>query len=185
MDHYVVERMDTSTGRWVPVGTTKTPNMDVTGLNEGKDYMFRVKAVNSEGESEPLETEGSITAKNPYDEPDRPGKPTVSDWDKNYADLKWTAPVSDGGSPITSYVIEKKDELSTKWQKGVEVIGDKCEVRVPDLIEGLKYQFRVVAVNKAGTSKPSEPSDTITAKSRRLPPKIDRTNMKKIGRAHV
>lgn len=76
IDHYLVERMDTSTGRWVPVGTTKSPNMDVTGLNEGKDYMFRVKAVNSEGESEPLETDTATTAKNPYQEPDRPGKPS-------------------------------------------------------------------------------------------------------------
>lgn len=58
--------MDTETGRWVPVCTTKDPECDVTGLNEGKDYMFRVKAVNSEGESEPLVTEGATTAKNPF-----------------------------------------------------------------------------------------------------------------------
>lgn len=38
------------------------------GLTEGKDYMFRVKAVNSEGESEPLETETPTKAKNPYGE---------------------------------------------------------------------------------------------------------------------
>ena len=43
IDHYVVERMDTASGRWIPVGTTKTPSMDVTGLNEGKEYQFRVK----------------------------------------------------------------------------------------------------------------------------------------------
>lgn len=66
VDHYVVERMDTETGRWVPVTTSKTPEADVTGLNEGKDYLFRVKAVNAEGESEPLETDIAVTAKNPY-----------------------------------------------------------------------------------------------------------------------
>lgn len=38
------------------------------GLIEGKDYMFRVRAVNSEGESEPLETDTSTKAKNPYGE---------------------------------------------------------------------------------------------------------------------
>lgn len=54
---------------------------------------------------------------------------------------------------MTSYIIEKKDEYSTKWQKAVEIIGDKCEGRVPDLIEGMKYQFRVKAVNKAGASE--------------------------------
>lgn len=66
VDHYVIERMDVDTGRWVPCGTSKTPEADVSGLNEGKDYQFRVKAVNSEGESEPLETSIPTTAKNPY-----------------------------------------------------------------------------------------------------------------------
>lgn len=66
VDHYVIERMDVDSGRWVPCGTSKTPEADVSGLNEGKDYQFRVKAVNSEGESEPLETSIPTTAKNPY-----------------------------------------------------------------------------------------------------------------------
>ena len=56
--------------------------------------------------------------------------------------------------------------FSSKWQKAVEVIGNKCEAKVPDLVEGMKYQFRVRAVNKGGSSKPSEPSDTILAKDR-------------------
>lgn len=66
VDHYVIERMDVDTGRWVPCGTSKVPEADVSGLNEGKDYQFRVKAVNSEGESDPLETTIPTTAKNPY-----------------------------------------------------------------------------------------------------------------------
>lgn len=40
--------------------------MEVTGLTPGKDYKFRVRAINKEGESDPLETDGSITAKNPF-----------------------------------------------------------------------------------------------------------------------
>lgn len=65
---YVLEKMDKATGRWVPCGrvgpdATQAP---VTGLTEGHDYMFRVKALNDEGESEPLETDAAIRAKNPY-----------------------------------------------------------------------------------------------------------------------
>lgn len=175
---YVVERMDTDTGRWVPVCTTKAPEADVTGLTEGKDYQFRVKAVNAEGESEPLVTDTSTTAKNPYTEPDSPGKPDLKDWGKNHADLKWSAPKNDGGAPVTAYIIEKKDPLSNKWQKAIEMPGDKTEAKVPDLVEGQKYQFRVKAVNKGGQSKPSPPSDTITAKDRFVPPRIDRTTLK-------
>jgi predicted phage tail protein len=175
---YVVERMDVESGRWIPVTTTKTPEADVTGLNEGKDYLFRVKAINSEGESEPLETEVPITAKNPYTEPDTPGKPEIKDWSKNHADLKWTPPKEDGGAPVEKYIIEKKDPVTGKWQKALEVPGNKTDAKVPDLQEGQKYQFRVKAVNKGGESKPSPPSDTITAKDRFVPPKIDRTSLR-------
>lgn len=175
---YLVERMDTDTGRWVPVTTTKTPECDVTGLNEGKDYQFRVKALNSEGESEPLVTDEPTTAKNPYTEPDAPGKPDIKDWDRKSADLKWAAPKNDGGAPIEKYIIEKKDPASSKWVKAAEVPGNKTEAKVPDLIEGQKYQFRVKAVNKGGESKPSQASDTILAKDRFVPPKIDRTNLR-------
>ena len=61
---YVVEKLDK--GRWVQVGRCKDPEMDVSGLQEGKEYSFRVRAVNEEGESEPLETDRPIVAKNPF-----------------------------------------------------------------------------------------------------------------------
>lgn len=32
VDHYVVERMDTETGRWVPVTTSKLPEADVSSM---------------------------------------------------------------------------------------------------------------------------------------------------------
>lgn len=38
----------------------------VTGLTPDKEYKFRVTAVNAEGESDPLQTEESIIAKNPF-----------------------------------------------------------------------------------------------------------------------
>lgn len=40
--------------------------MKVTKLNPGHEYKFRVKAVNRQGQSEPLTTLHSIVAKNPY-----------------------------------------------------------------------------------------------------------------------
>ncbi|GBN20312.1 Twitchin, partial [Araneus ventricosus] len=169
---YVVEKMDTDTGRWIPVTTTKDPEAEISGLIPGKEYKFRVKAVNPEGESEPLETSTGTVAKNPFNEPGKPGKPTAHDWAKHYADLMWKPPESDGGAPITSYIIEKKDKYSTKWQKATETIGDKCEARVSDLIEGMEYNFRVRAVNKAGPSEPSDPSSPVTAKPRFLAPQI-------------
>lgn len=65
---YVVEKLNKATGRWVPVGKTDDTEMEIKGLQEGEEYEFRVKAVNEEGESEPLKTDHSIVAKNPYGE---------------------------------------------------------------------------------------------------------------------
>lgn len=178
IEHYVVERMDVDTGRWVPVCTTKLPEAEVPGLTEGKEYQFRVKAVNAEGESEPLVTETGTIAKNPYDAPDAPGKPDLKDWARDHAIITWKAPESDGGAPITGYIIEKKDNNTTKWTKALETKTPDCKAKIPDLVEGLKYQFRIKAVNKAGQSKPSQPSDTMLAKDRFAAPKIDRTNLK-------
>lgn len=58
--------MDEATGRWVPVGKCKGTKFDVPNLQKGHKYHFRVKAVNKEGVSEPLQTEKAILAKNPF-----------------------------------------------------------------------------------------------------------------------
>ena len=65
---YVIEKMDTDTGRWVPAGEVDADadSFTASGLTPKKKYKFRVKAVNKEGESEALETEDSIMARNPY-----------------------------------------------------------------------------------------------------------------------
>lgn len=69
--------MDMETGKWVRVGKIAAdvpgspgfgdkPETVVSGLNPNSEYKFRVKAVNDEGDSEPLTTTKSIVAKNPY-----------------------------------------------------------------------------------------------------------------------
>lgn len=63
---YLVEKYDPDTGIWLPVGKTMGTDMKVDGLTPGHEYKFRVKAINSEGESEPLETYGSIIARDPF-----------------------------------------------------------------------------------------------------------------------
>ena len=67
---YEIEKLDTSTGKWVRVGKVhgdrNPPTYNVTGLEPGKSYQFRVTAVNDEGDSEPLITTHAIVAKDPY-----------------------------------------------------------------------------------------------------------------------
>lgn len=68
IDHYVVEKLDEATGRWVPAGETSGPqtNLAVTGLTPNHKYKFRVRAVNKQGKSEPLASDKYIEAKNPF-----------------------------------------------------------------------------------------------------------------------
>lgn len=107
---YEVERLDTKDGIWVPCGKSKNTSFEVENLIKDRYYQFRVKAVNSEGSSEPLETDSSIHAKNPFDKPDKPGKPILTDWDKDHVNLEWAKPASDGGAPIEEYLIQKRSK---------------------------------------------------------------------------
>ena len=54
--------------RWTPCGEAEADatSAPVDDLTEGKKYKFRVRAVNKEGQSEPLESQEAVTAKNPY-----------------------------------------------------------------------------------------------------------------------
>jgi predicted phage tail protein len=158
IDCYAVEKMDTATGRWVPVGETIGPDceLEVPDLQKDHEYKFRVRAVNRQGKSDPLTTQQGVVAKNPFGEPGKPGMPEIADYDTDFVELKWAPPEQDGGSPISAYIIEKKDKYSPQWEKCAEVEGDATTGKVENLIEGNAYEFRVVAVNKAGKGQPSD-----------------------------
>jgi len=64
--HYVIEKMDVSRGTWSNVGMTTSLYHDVIRLIHKREYLFRVKAVNSIGESDVLETDKSIVAQNEF-----------------------------------------------------------------------------------------------------------------------
>ena len=93
------------------------------------------------------------------DVPEAPGKPEVTAVDSKQITIAWSPPESDGGSPIKGYIVEKKETSSTRWTKAVRDSVTETTLTVRDLIEGKEYEFRVAAVNKAGTGPFSEPSD--------------------------
>lgn len=163
--YYAVEKQDTESMRWVPLCESVATSAEVDHLIEGHIYSFRVRAVNKQGESPPLNALESIIAVDPFGRPEKPGTPSVVDWDTNRVDLEWTAPKRDGGAPITGYIIEKRPKFG-QWEKALEVDSDKTNARVPDLTEGEEYEFRVIAVNKAGPGEPSEASLPVVAKAR-------------------
>ena len=112
VEGYLVEKFDPDMGIWLPVGRTTEPEMEVNDLTPGHEYEFRVKAVNMEGESEPLVSMEPIVAKDPFTVPGPPGIPEATDWDSHRIDLKWSMPLEDGGAAISHYIIEKRDKYT-------------------------------------------------------------------------
>ncbi|KAK2728044.1 hypothetical protein QYM36_008501, partial [Artemia franciscana] len=166
---YIIERQDLSAkGGWVNVGDVpgSEKTFNCTGLTAKKEYKFRVIAVNKLGNSEPALFPKTVLAKDPWDEPGKPGSVEVTDWDKDHVDLKWVKPENDGGAPITGYIIEFKDKFSKEWKKGKELPGDLTQATLDGLQEGVQYEFRIRAINKAGPGEPSNPTKPIIAKAR-------------------
>jgi len=93
------------------------------------------------------------------DEPGRPGKPEIFDYDNQSVSLRWTKPESDGGRELTHYTVEMKDKLSVEWVEVFKTADPTCEAKVEGLKEKMIYQFRIRAHNKAGGGEPSEPTD--------------------------
>lgn len=78
------------------------------------------------------------------------------------ADLKWKPPEKDGGTPVTSYIIESRPSNRSTWTQVGKVKGDETSFTVPDLKIGTEYKFQVIAVNAEGLSVPLEGKSTAT-----------------------
>ena len=152
---YTVQRCEGKSSRWTKV--TKDPvaerQMDISELRAGESYQFRVFALNAAGASKPS------VAKDAFDVPGKPGTPEVAETGADSARLDWKAPDSDGGSPVTNYVVEMRLAGETKWKV---VNKDENVVETSFTVKGLKWtkerEFRVTAENKAGPGPASAPS---------------------------
>lgn len=189
---YFIDKCEVGTNNWVqcndaPVKICKYP---VTGLFEGRSYVFRVRAVNNAGISRPSRVSDAVAALDPVDlkrlqaihlegekeiviyqddlegDVQIPGPPTnvqASEVSRNYVVLSWDPPSPRGKEPLM-YFIEKSAVGSGSWQR----VNAQTAVRSPryavfDLAEGKSYVFRVLSANKHGLSDPSEITPPIQA----------------------
>uniref|UniRef100_A0A8C5R3F8 Titin n=1 Tax=Leptobrachium leishanense TaxID=445787 RepID=A0A8C5R3F8_9ANUR len=172
---YIVERREIS-GKWVRVN--KTPVLDLkyraTGLYEGNTYEFRVFAENIAGQSKPSPVSDPIKASRPISPPGPPINPKLKDKSRETADLVWTKPTRDGGSPILGYVVECQKSGTAKWDRiNKDDLIRQCAFRVPGLIEGNEYRFRIKAANIVGEGEPRELPESVLAKDILHPPEVD------------
>jgi titin len=112
-------------------------------------YQFKIQTVASSGT---VETAASSTTTlyavpgAPTNLLTTPGNQTVS--------LSWTAPADDGGTAITDYLIEVNS--GSGWSTFTDGTSSATSATVTGLENGTEYNFRVSAINAAGTGDPSD-----------------------------
>lgn len=182
---YVVERRDIKHKTWtLATDNAESPEYTVSGLQRDSMYLFRVCAKNRVGSGPAVETDKPVQAKNKFgkwisnssrknvadsetfflslilfaDVPDAPQNVIVGNVTKFGCIVSWEPPMSDGGSPVTSFIVELRDRTSVKWSPVQVTKADELSAVINDVIENKEYIFRVKAENKAGVGKPSAAS---------------------------
>ena len=131
-------------------GSTTTSH-SVTGLTNGSAYTFRVSAVNDAGTG----STSSTASATPRTTPGPPTGVASVDGDAQSA-LTWTAPASDGGAAISGYQVERSTDGGTTWTTVVaDTESTSTAYTATGLVNGTSYDFRVSAVNAAGTGTAS------------------------------
>ena len=133
--------------------TTET----ATGLTNGTAYTFTVAAINGVGTGAQSAASASVTPAT------TPGAPTIgtATAGNTSATVTWTAPVSNGGSAITGYVVTPY--IGATAQTAQTFNNTATTETVTGLTVGSTYTFKVAAINGVGTGAQSAASNSITA----------------------
>ena len=155
--HYIVEKRETSRLAWTLVyGDMKATTCKVTKLLRGNEYIFRVRGINKYGDGEALESE-PVKALDPFTVPSAPTNVQVTAVTSEAMTICWERPISDGGSSIYGYVIEKREKTGLRWCRVNKKPVYDLRVKASHLCAGCEYEYIVFAENAAGLSAPSTP----------------------------
>lgn len=126
---------------------------EATGLINGVTYYYVIKAANAGGDG-PNSAEVSAM---PKTVPGAPVNVTAAAGNREAA-VSFTAPVDNGGGPITGYI-------ATSSPGNITATGTGTTIAVTGLINGTAYTFTVKAVNEVGNGPESAVSNTVTPHS--------------------
>ena len=145
IDDYDV-RYRTGSGNWTEPGHGIVRTKDITGLTRGTEYEVAVRAHNTHGEG----AWGSATATT-HDVPAAPAAPTFSNVTATGFTASWTAPASDGGSPVTQYqyAYRQSGQAATTFPAVGATVTSGPLMNLSPLTE---YQVRVQARNAVNWS---------------------------------
>ena len=114
-----------------------------TSCINGLTYYYQVSALNAVGEG-PFSNEESAT---PAGSPSRPENLQAIPGDGQVT-LEWAVPISDGGSPITSYILYRG--VTSGGESFLADIGNVLTYTDTGLANGLTYYYQVGAVKAIG-----------------------------------
>lgn len=83
--------------------------------------------------------------------------------DEQSITLSWVQPMFDSVPPV-EYIIEMKPKDIFRWQEidfPFKITDTEVALPAKGMKENVEFEFRVTAKNKAGKSKPSEPSSAV------------------------
>src|SRR5579875_783710 len=144
------------------VGGSALSYADTSAAN-GQTYYYTVRASNSAGTG-PQSNEASATPSAPVTPPSPPTGLAASEASSSQIDLSWNTPSSDGGSAITGYMVERSSDSGSTWSAISQDTGSTAtNYSDSGLQPGITFEYRVSAINPAGTSQPSNTASATTA----------------------
>ncbi|NBR64808.1 MAG: fibronectin type III domain-containing protein [Actinobacteria bacterium] len=151
--------IDLSSGgvNWITITkkASTAESFSLANLRPGTLYQVRLFAIETKGKSEYLL--GSFTTVTTL--PSVPTKLTASNRSPYSFTLNWIQD-SDGGSPITDYVVEVNGG-GFNWAKVQKKSSAQTSCMISNLLPGVKYTMRVKAITALGASKVS-PTITVS-----------------------
>jgi hypothetical protein len=149
--------------RWGKTTVITATACTVTGLANGTAYVIKVIAQNAVGIS--LPSVNSAPATPAATVPSSPTSVVATSGNTTLA-VTWVAPVSDGGSNITDYLVKYSSNNGvagswTRWGKTTVITASPCTVT--GLTNGTTYVIKVIARNSVGISLPSSNSAPVAS----------------------
>jgi titin len=143
VDRYRVDRATSANGPWTTIAAGAARTSTATGLANGTSYFFRVAAHNVAGYGPP----SAVVSASPRTVPSAPLSPWAGRANAAVG-LVWSAPSSTGGAAIDKYEVQQALSANGPWAS-VGTTGDLNYV-VTDLINGIRFHYRIRAHNPAG-----------------------------------
>ena len=119
----------------------------ISGLAKGKNYKFRVSAINAMGTSEFSEILSVSTLKTVASSPRNVSAIATG---TTAVTLSWDVPADNGGDTINNYFIEYSKDSGTTWKVVSHPVSISTSLSISNLEGGTTYSFRVSAVNSVG-----------------------------------